>query len=553
MPRLRRTVSSAWRRLLSRIPHFDPFRLAEDSRFDPERAQLALDFFPQTLTHTKGELAGTPFVLQPWQSAIVANIFGWVRPDGTRRFREAFLGVARKNGKTSFGAGLALFALLADGEKGAEIYCAASDKDQAGILFGIAREMVRANPDFRRHVRALKDTLSIQRSSSFVKVLSRAPGSKHGFNGHCILLDELHAHPSRDLADVLLTSTASRAQPLTLYFTTSDYHRVSICNEKWDYAARVRDGIIDDAAFLPVIYEASPGDDWTRVSTWRKANPNYRISVREDYLARECARALELPAYENTFKRLHLNLRTEQESRWLQIRLWDDSAGEEVDEDSLQAEPAWGGLDLSAIHDLSALALVFRKAGRWTVLMRFWAPREGALRRERTDGVPYTAWARAGYLELTEGNVIDYDVIGERIRELAGRYEIQALATDPFQAQHLINTLTADGLPIVKFKQSCANFWSPCQELERALAAKRLHHGGHPILRWCASNVMLEHDSQARYRPSKRKSTDRIDGIVALTMALAMATQGEDSGSVYDRRGLIDLGETRPPDPAPAQ
>ena len=320
-------ATSTWDDVIGLVPGYDPQATAGDCWFDEEAADKVVGFFADCLVHVKGEFAGRPFLLEPWQQAIVANLFGWKRPDGTRRYREAFIFVPRKNGKSILAAGICIYMLFCDGEWGAEIYCAAAERDQAALVFDVAKQMVNHEPVLRDACRIYTKAITIESMGSTFKAISADASTKHGYNAHCAVIDELHAQKNRELVDVLITSTGARRQPLIVHITTSDFERPSICNEKHDYASKVRDGIIEDRAFLPVIYEAGRDDDWTNPEVWAAVNPNYGVSISKEYLAHECQRAQEAPTYENTFKRLHLNIRTEQDVRWISMERWERCGG----------------------------------------------------------------------------------------------------------------------------------------------------------------------------------------------------------------------------------
>lgn len=505
------------------LPGYDPYTHAGTCRFDPAAAQRAIDFFGECLTFTAGEWRGRPFILQPWQSAIVANVFGWKRFDGLRRYREVFIYVPRKCGKTELAGGLGNLLTFADGEPAAHVYCAAADREQARLVFAAAKTMVQAEPELANRSRIYVNAISVEETGSMLRVVSAEAYTKHGVNAHGIIIDELHAQPDRELVDVLTTSTGARRQPLIIYITTADFDRPSICNEKYDYACKVRDGIIEDPAFLPVIYETKPDADWTSPAVWAQANPNLGVSVSLDYITRECKRAQETPTYENTFKRLHLNLKTQQDVRWLSLEAWDASAGV-IDEASLAGKVCFAGLDLSTTTDVSACVLVFREPDETvTVIPRFWIPADNARKRERRDRVPYETWARLGYIEMTPGNVVDYDYIRQRLNELKARFKIREVAIDPWNATQLSIQLHSDHFKVIQFGQNFKDMTSPTKEWEKLVLSRKLIHGGHPVLRWMASNVAAESDAAGNIKPSKKKSSDRIDGIVAGIMGLGRA------------------------------
>ncbi len=505
-------------------------------------------FFHEDLTHVKGALARQPFILEDWESAIIVNLFGWMHPKtGLRRYREALVMVGRKNGKTPMAAGILLYTLFRDDEPGAEVYGAASEYKQASLVFEHARGMVFQNSELRASCQvyngqAKSVQLGEETGFSTYRVISSDAYSSHGYNTHAAVVDELHTQANRDLVDALMTSTGAREQPLVVYITTSDFEREgSICNEKHAYACQVRDGIITDRSFLPVIYEASRDDDWTDPKVWAKANPNMGVSVSREYLERECKRAQDLPTYENTFKRLHLNIRTEQDIRWLSMDQWDAGDGA-VDPASLEGAMCFAGLDLATTTDVAALVLLFPgDDGTFDVLPYFWAPKDGATKRQKRDRVPYLTWARQGFLELTDGNVVDYDVIRKRVKELSETYNIRELAIDRWNSTQLQTQLMGDGLEVVKFGQGFASMTAPSKELEKLVLGCKLRHGGNPVLRWMASNVSVEQDAAGNLKPSKKKSTEKIDGIVSLVMALgrALESDGNDGKSVYEDRGVL--------------
>jgi len=304
------------------IAGYDPNRDSEGYWFDSQEAEKRIRFFEVGLTHTKGHLKGKPFVLEPWERNIIATLFGWKNEDGRRRYREAFIFVPRKNGKSTIAAGITLCVLYVDGEGAAECYCVAGDLDQTDMVYGTAAAMVRQNKKLDSISKVRDSRKRIIYGDSFFRAIPADDKGAHGFNLHFVCGDELHTWPGRDLKDTLHTGTGFRQQPLEVYITTAGFELSSIAGETYTYACKVRDGVIKDAAFLPVIYEATKELDWRTEEAWKKANPNYGVSVRKDYLAAECKKAIDNPAYENTFKRLHLNQWTEQKTRWIKMEDW---------------------------------------------------------------------------------------------------------------------------------------------------------------------------------------------------------------------------------------
>jgi len=516
--------------------------------FDAQEAEKATRFFERLLHHSKGEWAGTPFLLEPWQRRIIRALFGWRRrDDGTRRYRRAYIEIPRKNGKSTLAAGIALYLLFADGEPGAEIYSAAADRDQAAIVFGEAQRMVEASPALDRMAEIYKRAIYVPSTHSVYRVLSADAYTKHGLNAHGVIFDELHAQPTRELWDTLTTAVGSRRQPLIIALTTAGWDHNSICWEEHEYARQVAEGIIEDDALLPIIYAADPDDDWRSEATWAKANPNLGISVKLDYLRQEARRAELSPAYLNTFLRLHLNIWTQQESRWIPMDAWDACAEPPINPRMLEGQICYGGLDLASTSDIAALVLDFppedgEEGGRHIWLPFFWIPEENLMERARRDRVPYDLWLRQGLLRATPGNAIDYEAIIRDIEELAERYRIAEIAFDRWGAFQISNRLQAMGLTMIAFGQGYRSMSPPAKELLRLILDGRLAHGGHPILRWMADNVVVVQDAAGNIKPDKRKSRERIDGIVAGIMALDRAMRhGGRQPSVYERRGLRTL------------
>lgn len=531
------TIPARWRKLLLLVPGYDAIATAGRCYFDADCADNAIGFIETCLTHVKGELGGKPFLLEQWEKAIIGNLFGWKRPDGTRRYREALLYLPRKNGKSTLCACIILLIMFLDKEPGAELYSAAADREQAVLVYDQAKGMVLQEPelDSRCQIYATNKSIVHPESGSSYKAISADANTKHGYNTHAAIIDELHAQPNRDLVDVLMTSTGARRQPLIVHITTSDYDRQSICNEKHEYASKVRDGIIEDESFLPVIYEALITDDWTDPKVWAKANPNIGVSVSYEYLARECKRAQETPTYENTFKRLHLNIKTTSNVVWLPMIAWDE-CNAQVHRESLERRTCFVGLDLASKIDVAAAAYLFPPEGKdsWQVLMQYWIPGDGARQRERRDRVPYETWGRQGYLTMTDGNVIDQEVIRRDINAMRENFKIGKLAIDRWNATALTTQLMGDGFEVVEFGQGYASMNAPSKELEAMVLARKLAHSGDPVLRWMASNCMIEQDAAGNIKPSKARSTEKIDGIVALIMAIGVAIADVGSADTWD-------------------
>ena len=518
-------------------------------RSSPKPAIDPIEFFG-SLYHTKGEWAGKPFTLEPWQAEIVRKVFGTLRPDGTRQYRTVYIEVPRKNGKSTLAAGLALYLLYADGEPGAEVYSAAADRDQAAIVFEQAKAMIEGNEQLTEASEVYRRSVVVPSKGRAYKVLSADAPTKHGLNAHGIIFDELHAQPNRDLWDVLTTSTGARRQPLVVAITTAGYDRHSICWQIHDYAIKVRDGIIKDESFLPVIFAADADDDWTSEETWKKANPGIGSTVKLDYLRQECERAKEIPAAQNTFRRLHLNQWTEQADRWIDMAVWDRNVGDVADA-VLLGRPVFMGFDAASTTDLTALALLFPlEDGRFALRARFWMPEENVRKRVHRDRVPYDVWIRDGFITTTPGNIVDYDQIRVDIEAEAKKYALRDFAYDRWNVTQLITQLRQQwpehkdrtGRPqAVDFGQGFQSMTAPMREFEKLLLGAKLAHGNNPVLRWMMSNTTVKQDPAGNLKPDKASSTDRIDGIVASVMALGRSMWRPTGGSVYESRGMLEV------------
>jgi phage terminase large subunit-like protein len=516
---------------------YDPFETAGDCKFDKKLAQRALDFFAEHLVFIEGDKAGQPFALEDWQKAIVANLFGWIDKKGNRRFRESFIFVPRKNGKTPLCAGIIDYVGFCDNEPGAQIYSAAGEREQATLVFRHAAGMIVRNPILDGMAKIYKTFKSIEfkGGDTVFKALSSEAETKHGYNSHLVIVDELHVQPNRDLVDALTTSTSSRRQPMIIHITTAGWDRHSICFEKYDYAIKVRDGIIKDSSFLPVIYETLEDEDWKSEAVWRKSNPNLGVSVSLEYLKKECKRAQEIPAYENTFRRLHLNQWTQQDVRWLPMDRWNLCGGKKLTLEDFAGQPCYGGLDLSSTTDLTVFSLIFQDQEDYHVFTFPFIPAANAKKRMDRDRVPYLTWAKEGYLEMTPGDSVDYDRIRKRIGEIGQIVDIRGIAIDRWNATQISAQLEGDGFNVVLFGQGYASMSAPSKKFEELILSQSIHHGDHPVLTWCASNVMAETDAAECIKPSKKKSSERIDAVVATLMALGLCIATPlDKGSVYD-------------------
>ena len=483
------TIPAKWRKLFALIPGYDPeLTAAPGDWFDANAAQHTIDFIEVVIKHAKGAKAGEPFVLEPWQHAVTGCLFGWKRSDGTRRYRECLLYVGKKNGKSAWAAAIILYMLTQDHELGAEIYSAAASRDQAALIFAHCVGMVKQDKDlgsiltmYGHKGGSVMRSIVHDSEMSAYKCLSADANTADGSSPHLSVIDEVHRHKSPELADVLHKSTAARRQPLTLYTTTADYNRESLCNTILKRARAVRDNPGDpskpghDSAFLPVIYECSKDDDWKDEDVWRKANPNLGVTIPVEFLRRECQKAKETPSELNNFLRLHLNIVTDADEAFILSDAW-DACRDETCTHNLEGRECFAGLDASSTRDVTALALLFPfEDGTYATEMHYWIPADNAKIREDRDQVPYRTWGRQGHINMTEGNIIDHDAIRVKINALEDKYNIKEIAIDRHDTTQLRTQLMGDGFEVVPFGQGFLSMTSPTKELEVLVVSKRLH------------------------------------------------------------------------------
>jgi phage terminase large subunit-like protein len=514
-----------------------------------DRARRVLDFFP-LLRHFEGRWSGLPFALAPWQEFILAELFGWYRADGRRRFRHAHIEIARKNGKTTMLGGIGLYLMIADGESGAQVYTAATKRDQASIMHRAAIQMVRASNSLSRRLTVFKNSISDPASASSYLPLGADSKTLDGLNVHGALIDELHAHPSGDLYEVLDTATGARVNPLVLSITTAGDDHTSFCYSQREHAEQVLRGVFVDDSLFAFVASLDDGDDWSDPNVWRKANPNLGVTVLADDLAAKAEQAKQAPHRQNHFRRYHANQWVRQVTRWLDLGRWDECAGDELPaeiEARCAGRVGYAGLDLASTTDVCALCIVFPPddldAGTFDAIWRFWIPEDGLSERVRQSKVPFDRWEREGWVIATPGNVTDYrEVRAEIIHACREKFCVKQLAFDPWNASSLSSELADEGFELVKFPQNYANISAPTKELEKLILSGRIRHGGHPIARWMADNLEVrEHDGAIRpVKPNNAMSHKKIDGMVALIMALDRAMRRPSGASnVYEQRGVL--------------
>lgn len=529
-----------------KLKNYKPSRfMLPTSHYDKAKADRAVKFI-ENLCHTKGKWAGTRFWLLPWQEQLIRDIFGIVKPDGYRQFRTAFVEICKKVGKSELAAAVALYLLYADNEPSAEVYGAAADRQQASIVFDVARQMVEMSPALLKRSKLMTATKRIVNygNSGYYQVLSAEVGGKHGFSVSGLVFDEIHTQPNRQLYDVLTKgSSDARQNPLHFIITTAGTDRHSIAYELHTKAVDILEGRRVDPTFYPVVYGLKDDEDWEDEANWYKVNPSLGYTVDIERLRDAYREAKQNPADEVTFKWLRLNMWVSSTVAWIPDAIF-MKGNEEIDLAALEGRDCYGGLDLSSTGDITALVLMFpprNEDEKYILLPFFWVPEETIPQRVKAASVPYDIWERQGYLLSTEGNVIHYDFIEKFINDLAEKYHIVEIAVDRWNATQMIQNLEGDGFTMVPFGQGFASMSGPTKDFYRLLMEGQIIHGGHPILRWMAGNVVVDTDPAGNIKVTKAKSKEKIDGIVAAIMALdrCIRNQTEPQGSVYDERGLL--------------
>lgn len=514
------------------------------SHYDKKKADRAVTFI-ENLCHTKGKWAGTPFWLLPWQEQLIRDIFGIVKPDGNRQFRTAFVEICKKVGKSELAAAVALYLLYADNEPSAEVYGAAADRQQASIVFDVAKQMVEMSPALMKRSKLMGATKRIVNygNAGYYQVLSAEVGGKHGFSVSGLVFDEIHTQPNRQLYDVLTKgSSDARQNPLHFIITTAGNDRHSIAYELHTKAVDILEGRREDSTFYPVVYGLKDDEDWEDEANWYKVNPSLGYTVDVERLRDAYREAKQNPADEITFKWLRCNMWVSSTVAWIPDAIY-MRGNEPIDMASLEGRDCYAGLDLSSTGDITALVLIFPPRDedeKFVLLPYFWIPEETIPRRVKANSVPYDIWEKQGYIMSTEGNVIHYDFIEKFIMDLSEKYHILEIAVDRWNATHVIQNLEDNGLTMVPFGQGFASMSAPTKEFYRLLMEGKIIHGGHPVMRWMAGNVVVDTDPAGNIKVTKAKSKEKIDGIVAAIMALDRAVRHESEGrSVYDTRGII--------------
>lgn len=528
-------------------------RDAPGAQFDPDRVDKVLASF-HVLRHVKGIFAGQPLDPDSWQVAyIIAPVFGWVHwdEDAERHVRiitETYVDLPRKNGKTTIAGGVGLYMTAADGEMGAQVLCAATTKEQAGFAFNPIKQLAQGNPLLKQHVKAYASKVVHPYSHSYMQPIANVGDAQHGADIHAAVIDELHLHENNELIEALTTGTGSRSQPLIFFITTADAGKP---NTPYDEIRRTYEqlcrGVLTDYSRYGVIWAADKDADPYAEETWKSCNPGYGKSPTRRYLREAAGKARNSPAQFASFQRLHLGLRTKQLTRWINLEDWDANAGPGIDRAALAGKECWGGLDLAATTDLTALCWVFPREeyDRFVAIWRVWIPeaRLDDLDRRTTENA--SKWVRDGYLTVTPGNVVDYNWLKRDILADVEEFDVRSILYDRWNSSQLVSDLTGEGVPLEGVGQGYASMSSPTKQLQRlVLKGSRgtepcLEHGGNPLMRWMIDNLTTATDPSGNVKPDKSTAADKIDGDVALIMGLLGAVQEIPQGdSIYESEDM---------------
>lgn len=505
--------------------------------FDVDKAQRILDFFPDFIRHVKGKLAGQPYELSDWEAFILINLFGFVDANGKRRFRTAYVEVARKNSKSTFCSGIALFMTAFDMEGGAEVYSAATTRDQARIVFGDAQNMVRKSAPLKKVFGVHKLNIHHMKSASKFEPLSSDAQTLDGLNIHCGIMDEVHAHKTREVWDVVETATGAREQPLILAITTAGFNKQGIGYEQREYVTKVLGGVVDDDTYFGIIFTIDEDDDPFDQNVWVKANPNLGRSKRLDDMQRLAKKASEMPAARNNFLTKHLNVWVNAETAWLDMARW-EKLPKRGSIDHLKTLPCYIGLDLANKLDVAAVVAAFPDGNEIHFICKFYLPENTIYAKSRTIGNMYDTWAQQGHLTLTDGDIIDHEYIEHDIREMLNDFDVKAVGFDPWGSTQMSIRLSEDGAPMVEIPQTVKNLSESMKEVEAKVISGELHKDANPMMDWMASNIVVKLDRNENYFPNKEHPDNKIDGMVALFMAVNRILTESDDGFVT--QGFID-------------
>lgn len=510
--------------------------------FDRKAAQRAISFI-ERLKHTKGQWAGQRFKLEPWQQFIIWNIFGRKMADGTRRFRYAYVEIARKNGKTALSAGIGLYMLFADGESRPEVYSAATVKDQARICFSDAVEIVKAT-DLKNYLTPYRNSIVYELKGGMMKPLSSDYGTHDGLNPSCGIIDEFHAHKDSGMFDVIKSAFGARKQPLMFIITTAGFNKAGACYAYRDNVIKILRGINEDDTLFGIIYTMDSNEEWDNPQMWIKSNPNLGVSLFPNYLEDQVNDAKNRPEAVRNVMTKNVNLWVDAEKTWILDESWMKCVGTTEIED-LRGCECWGGLDLSNVSDITAFVLIFHENDKFQLLPFFWIPEEKMLEKIRKENINYDLWVKAGFVKVTSGNVLDYEFVKADILQITEMYDLQSSAYDRWNSSQTIIDLQNEGMDCNPFGQGYGSMSAPSKEFEKLVLSEKIEHFGNPVLRWMLSSTLIKTDPAGNIKPDKEKSVQKIDGIVASIMALGewMTAQAEDDNDPYSKRGMLSFND----------
>ena len=516
-------------------------RALDEGRYFDKKAAMRAIHFIEKLKHTKGEWAGQRFRLEPWQQFVLWNIFGWKNADGTRRFRYAYIEIARKNGKTALSAGIGLYMLFADGESRPDVYSAATVKDQAKICFSDAVEIVKAT-DLKNYLTPYRNSIVYELKGGTMKPLSSDYGTHDGLNPSCGIIDEFHAHKDSGMFDVIKSAFGARRQPLMFVITTAGFNKSGACYAYRENVIKVLRGVNEDDSLFGIIYTLDDKSEWDDPKMWIKANPNLGVSLSADYLADQVKDAKNRPEAVRNVMTKNVDLWVDAERTWILDDAWQKCIGTTAPAD-LKGCACWGGLDLSNVSDITAYVLLFHENDRFQLLPHFWIPEEKMREKIRKENINYDKWVAEGYVTVTPGNVIDYDFVKADILRIVADYDLRTSAYDRWNSSQTIIDLQNEGMECNPFGQGYGSMSAPTKEFEKLVLTGKIEHFGNPVLRWMLASTLVKTDPAGNIKPDKEKSTQKIDGIVAAIMALGewMTAQANDERNPYENRGLLTL------------
>ena len=516
-------------------------RALDEGRYFDKKAAMRAIHFIEKLKHTKGEWAGQRFRLEPWQQFVLWNIFGWKNADGTRRFRYAYIEIARKNGKTALSAGIGLYMLFADGESRPEVYSAATVKDQAKICFSDAVEIVKAT-DLKNYLTPYRNSIVYELKGGTMKPLSSDYGTHDGLNPSCGIIDEFHAHKDSGMFDVIKSAFGARRQPLMFVITTAGFNKSGACYAYRENVIKVLRGVNEDDSLFGIIYTLDDKSEWDDPKMWIKANPNLGVSLSADYLADQVKDAKNRPEAVRNVMTKNVDLWVDAERTWILDDAWQKCIGTTAPAD-LKGCACWGGLDLSNVSDITAYVLLFHENDRFQLLPHFWIPEEKMREKIRKENINYDKWVAEGYVTVTPGNVIDYDFVKADILRIVADYDLRTSAYDRWNSSQTIIDLQNEGMECNPFGQGYGSMSAPTKEFEKLVLTGKIEHFGNPVLRWMLASTLVKTAPAGNIKPDKEKSTQKIDGIVAAIMALGewMTAQANDERNPYENRGLLTL------------